>query len=114
MLDTSNADTGVPRLLKRPNAAGAYPPRDNEKSIRDIRYKLQFTLESAAISTTKFITPAAAGAESLSCRYLYHLNERTVKREARLYRAIAMPCHGISYNFRSGGKTLKAPPRRKS
>ena len=40
---------------------GAYPPRDNENSIRVTKYKLQFMLESAAVSTTKLMACAAAG-----------------------------------------------------
>src|SRR4029077_15363716 len=61
MLDTSSATTGVPRLLNRPSTAGAYPPRASENNIRAVRYRLQLTLESAAVSTTKFMIPAAAG-----------------------------------------------------
>src|ERR1700741_1992595 len=60
-LEASKAVTGTPRLLRRPKASGAYPPRDKENSIRDVKYKLQFTLDKAAVSTTKFITSAAAG-----------------------------------------------------
>src|ERR1700719_2891094 len=60
-LETSSATTGAPRLLKRPSTGGAYPPRASENNIRAVRYKLQLTLESAAVSPTKFMIPAAAG-----------------------------------------------------
>src|SRR5579864_1440965 len=61
MLETSSATTGAPRLLNRPKTGGAYPPRARENNIRAVRYKLQLTLERAAVNTTKFMMPAAAG-----------------------------------------------------
>ncbi len=61
MLDASTAATGIPRLLSFPNRAGAKPLRESEKSIRAVKYKLHNALESAADSTTKFITWLAAG-----------------------------------------------------
>src|SRR5580700_5520743 len=52
------------------------------------------------------LSPPCRGmvAESPICRYPSHLNERTVKPEARLYRASRVPGRHISYNLTSSGK----------
>src|SRR6267154_167316 len=66
MLETSSATTGAPRLLNRPNTGSAYPPRASENNILAVKYRLQLTLESAAVSTTKFMIAAAAGIPAAS------------------------------------------------
>src|SRR5882724_574636 len=60
-VDATRARCGTPLLLTLPIHAGAYPPRPREKSIRVERYRLVLTLESAAVSTTKFMIAAAKG-----------------------------------------------------
>src|SRR5262245_52301122 len=65
-LDTSSAWSGAPRPDTLPSEAGTKPARASENSVRDIRYRLAFALDRAALITTKFITPAAAGMPSLT------------------------------------------------
>src|SRR5436309_14232275 len=60
-VDAMSARCGTPLLLTMPIQRGAWPSRPREKSIRVERYRLVLTLESAAVSTTKFMIAAANG-----------------------------------------------------
>src|SRR6266849_1941403 len=53
--EASTATAGMFFPLNRPSAAGRYPPRASEKASRAAKYKLATALESAAVSTTKFM-----------------------------------------------------------
>jgi len=59
--EASNASLGDPFLLSRPKAGGAHPRRASENNIRLAEYNAAFDAESAAVSTTRFISVDAAG-----------------------------------------------------
>src|SRR5215831_13214774 len=60
-VESKRARCGTPLALTLPTQPGAYPSRPREKSMRVERYRLVLTLESAAVSTTTFMIPAAKG-----------------------------------------------------
>src|SRR5262252_4492529 len=60
-VEASRARCGTPLRLTLPIQSGPKPSRPNENSMRVERYKLVLTLESAAVSTTKFMIAAAKG-----------------------------------------------------
>ena len=64
------------------------PDRDSENSIRVVRYRFEFALDSAAEITTRFITPAAYGMPTA-------VNARTKGLPVMPRPPSAIWCHGV-------------------
>ena len=101
MLEAMSAPTGDPARESCPKKAGAYPPRDSEKSIREQRYKFVFMLESAADEPPSILADfaririppdeAAAIAALFVESMLVAWHHRRVGLSARMYRARRLP-----------------------
>jgi len=61
LVEIQSAARGTPFAPSRPNTAGARRARDRLNIIRVVTYSWLFIADSAAISSTKLITPAAYG-----------------------------------------------------